>query len=98
MVMPLMMSMYATNLSSDSAATMFGANQSRMDLAGGMTGGESQGQIASVAAQDKALMFAGNNARMHYEVAQAMQQGADNLRRKNQEQKERMLANGAVFF
>lgn len=98
MVMPLMMSMYATNLGYDSAATMFGANQARMDLANNVTGYESQGQVASLAAQDKALMFAGMNARMNYEVSQAMQSGADTLRKKNQEQKERMLANGAIFF
>ncbi len=98
MVMPLIMSMYATNLGYDSAANMFGANQARLDLANGGTGYESQAGVASLAAQDKALKFAGIQAQTNYQVAMALQDSAQNLRRKNQEQKERMLANGAIFF
>jgi len=98
MVMPLIMSMYATSLGYDSAATIFGANQTSMGLANGVTGYESQSEVASLAAQDKALKFAGIQAQTNYQVAMALQDSAQNLRRKNQEQKERMLANGAIFF
>lgn len=98
MVMPLMMSMYATNLGYDSVGTMFGANQTQMKMANEMTGGESQSQVASVAAQEKAILFSGISARNNYLASVASQGGADNLRKKNEEQKARMQASGVLFF
>jgi hypothetical protein len=98
MVMPLITSMFATNLGYNSVATQFGANQSRTALANSVTGGESLGETASLASQDKALTLQGIQAQTNYQVALAMQEGAANLRKKNQEQRERMLQNGSIFF
>jgi hypothetical protein len=95
--MPMMMSMAATNLAYNSAGLMFGANQARMGLANSATGMESQGDIASLAAQDKALSLQGIQAQTNYLVSQAMQEGAQNLKKKHQELDERLRANGAVF-
>lgn len=98
MLMPLMMSMYATNLGYESVGSMFGAHQAQMGLANQMTGGESQAQVASVAAQEKAILFSGISAKSNYLASVAMQGGADNLRKKNEEQKAQMQANGVLFF
>jgi hypothetical protein len=97
MFMPMLMSMQATNLAYSSAGLMFGANQARMGLANGVTGNESQAEVASLAAQDKALTFQGIQAQTNYQVSQAMLESAQNLKKKNQEQKERLMANGAIF-
>lgn len=96
-MMPFISSMYATNLSY-STGTKFGIDQTQMAMADGVTGGESQSEVASLAAQDKALMFAGNYARLNYEVSQAMQKAADEQRKKDREQRDRMLANNVLFF
>lgn len=98
MITPLIASMFATSLSYDSAATQFGANQSRATLANSATGGESISQITSLAAQDKALSLQGIQAQTNYQVALAMQEGATSLRKKNQAQRERMLQSGVTFF
>ncbi len=98
MITPLAMSMFATNLAYNSAGTLFGANQARMDLANSATGGESMSDVASLQAQDKALSLQGAMAQTNYLVSQAMLEGAQSLRKKNQEQRERMLQNGALFF
>ncbi|WP_373531999.1 hypothetical protein [Vampirovibrio sp.] len=98
MITPLIASMFATNLSYGSAATMFGANQSRAALANSATGTASIGESTSLASQDKALSLQGIQAQTNYQVALAMQEGASNLRKKNQELRERMLQNGALFF
>jgi hypothetical protein len=98
MLMPFIMSSYATNLAYTGAGNAMMANQARMDLANGVTGYESQGAVASLAAQDKALRFASAYSGIQYQVAQAMQKQADELRKKNNEQRERMLANGVLFF
>lgn len=98
MVMPLAMSLFATNLAYDSAGVMFGANQARMGLADSVTGGESPASAASLQAQDKALTLQGIQAQTNYQVALAMQEAAQNLQKKNEEQRIRMIQNGALFF
>lgn len=98
MLMPLMMSLFATNLAHSGATGMFGVNQSRLALANGVTGNESQGDIASLAAQDKALTLQGIQAKTQYEVAQALQDTATRMKKKNEETRQRMLENGVLFF
>lgn len=98
MITPMAMSMFATNLAYSSAGAMFGVNQSRMGLANNVTGNESMGEVASIASHDKALAMQGAMAQTNYQVAQAMQEGAAKLKKEHQEQRERMLQNGVIFF
>lgn len=95
MITPMAMSMFATNLAYNSAGTMFGASQNRLELAN--TASPSSDTV-SLAAQDKALTLQSAMAQTNYQVAQAMQAGAESLKKKNQEQRERMLQNGVLFF
>jgi hypothetical protein len=97
MFIPMMMSMNATNLAYGSAGVMFGANQARLDLANSASGMESQGSVASLAAQDKALTLQGLQAQTNYQVSQAMLEGAENLKKKHKELNDRLIANGAIF-
>jgi hypothetical protein len=53
--------------------------------------------VASLAAQDKALTLQGIQAQTNYLVSQAMQEGAQNLKKQHQELNERLRANGAIF-
>ncbi len=98
-MMPFIMSSYATNLSFAGAGNAFAADQSRMDLANSVTGNESPAEVADIAAQDKALALDSASSRLQYEVAQALQQRAQAMRKKDQEQRERMMKeNGVIFF
>lgn len=96
MFMPMMMSMNATNMAYGSAGVMFGSNQARMGLAND-SGLESQGEVASLAAQDEALTLQGVQAQTNYLVSQAILEGADNLKKKHKELNDRLIADGAVF-
>jgi hypothetical protein len=58
---------------------------------------ESQGSVASLAAQDKALTLQGLQAQTNYQVSQAMLEGAENLKKKHKELNDRLIANGAIF-
>jgi hypothetical protein len=98
MVMPLIMSMQATNWAYDGAGGMFNGHQEIMGSANKATGYESQSDIASMAAQEKAIRFSGIQAYAHYKAGIALQGAAEEMRRQNREQKERMQANGALFF
>jgi hypothetical protein len=93
MLMPLIMSLQATELADDSEGAMFGANEARMGLANG----ESPTGIASLAQQDKAIELQGVQAKTNYQVAQVMFGNANRLRKKDQELTERMRRNGALF-
>lgn len=92
MLMPTIMSMMATNMAYQSANIMFGANQAMTDLANNPTG-----DISTLASQDKALALQAASAQTNYLVAQAMQESAQALRKKNQEQRQRLMDNGALF-
>ena len=97
MITPMLMSMYATNLAHNSAATLFGANQARMDLANSATGGESAGEVASLASMDKAMALQGAMAQTNLQAAWAMQEAAAKMKKKDAEQRQRMLDNGVLF-
>ena len=91
----MIMSMQATNLAYSSAGSMFGANQDRMALANSAS---PSSDPISLASQDKALAMQSAMAQTNYQVSQAMFAGAQNMKKKNQEQRERMLQNGVLFF
>jgi hypothetical protein len=93
----MIMSMVATNLAYRSAGNLFGANQARMGLANSVTGGESQGDIVSLAAQDKALALQAAQDGTDYLASQAMQEEAQAMKKKEKELYERLRANGAIF-
>lgn len=95
MITPMAMSMFATNLAYNSAGAMFGVNQSRMALANSAS---PTSDASSLASYDKALALQGAAAQTNYQASQAMFAGAENLKKKNQEQRERMLQNGVLFF
>jgi pyrroline-5-carboxylate reductase len=97
MLMPLIMSNYATNLSFAGAGAMMGVNQDRMALANGVTGSESPATMASLGAMDKAFELQGAQAKTNYEVAQVMQQAAAKMKEKNLEHRRTMLENGVIF-
>jgi plasmid stability protein len=97
-LMPFIMSSYATSLSFSGAGNAMAANEARMGLANGVTGNESQPEVASLAAQDKALSLESAYSGIQYQVAQAMQQSAQAMKKKDQEQRQRMLDNGVLFF
>ncbi|WMU93305.1 hypothetical protein EMOOHJMP_00111 [Microcystis phage MaAM05] len=87
-----------TLLAIDSAGAAFGANQARMGLANTAPADGNPATVASLAAQDKALALQGISAQTNYLVAQAMLEGRQERRKKESEQEQRMMANGAIFF
>lgn len=97
MLMPLIMSSYATNLAYAGAGTMMGVNQNRMDLANSMTGSESPAQVIFADSMDKAYEMQAAQSQMQFAVAQALQKNADELRKKNLEHQQAMQAMGVIF-
>ncbi|WP_303673392.1 hypothetical protein [Vampirovibrio chlorellavorus] len=98
MLPPVGFSLFPTNLAIDSAGAAFGANQARMALANTAPADGNPASVVSLAAQDKALALQGISAQTNYLVAQAMQEGTRGLLKKNFEQRQRMMDNGALFF
>lgn len=97
MLMPLIMSSYATNLAYAGAGTMMGVNQNRMALADSMTGGESPAQVTFAGSMDRAYELQDAQAQMQFAVSQALQKNAEELRKKNLEHQQAMQAMGVVF-
>lgn len=96
MMIPFM-SMNATNLSFAGAGGAMAANQGMMGLANSATGNESQADVASLAAQDKALHLEGIQGKTQYTVSQALQGTAEEMKKKRQEQQQRNIQNGMIF-
>lgn len=98
MVNALGFSLLPTSLAIDSASAAFDANEARMALANQAPADGNPATAASLASMDKALSLQGVQAQVNYQVAQAMQEGARGLLKKNAEQRQRMIENGALFF
>ncbi len=56
----------------------------------------SPAETASLAQQDKALALEGIQAKTNYLIDQARLEGAQNLRKKNREQRELLIGNGSL--
>ena len=97
MLIPSFGSMLATNLAFGSAGNVQGLNQSRLGLANTVTGDESQDQIASMQAVDKAVTLQGLSSQTNYQVAQALQDSAGNLKKKHADQRQNELGGGVIF-
>lgn len=97
MLNPLISLLYATNLAYGSSASLLGANQARMALANSVTDQETPSGLAALARHDKALMFQGIQAYTNYQVAQAMQQAARMQLKKHEEERQRLIAAGAIL-
>lgn len=97
MIMPLIMSMYATNLAYNSASVMFGSMDRRMALANHVTGNESPRDLITLERMDKAMQLQGIMAQTNLQAAWAMQEAAQKMREKDNEQKKRLMDAGAIF-
>lgn len=97
MVMPLAMSLYATQLAHQSTTALFGATTARQELANQVSGAESPQATHDVAQMDRALSLQGIQAQSNYLVAQAMLDSAQKLKQSNQKLAERLRENGALF-
>ena len=98
MMMPLIMSSYATNLTFAGAGGAMAANQARMDLADSMTGGESQSDIAFAGAVDRSQEMLAAGSRIQYELGLAMQNRAQEMRKKNLEHQRTLMDQDGVIF
>jgi hypothetical protein len=94
---PLMGLYFGTALAHDSAAGMFDVNESRMALANGVTGSENSAQLAAIHNMDKALALRGQMDAIHFKAAQLMADSAREQLKKNEEQRRRLMADGATF-
>ena len=72
-------------------------NEKRMALASKVTGKESPQEIAAIAQRDKQLTLAAEKAKINEEVGYAMIDAMDTRKRKQREQRQRMLNNGVIF-
>ena len=97
MIGALFGSMYATALTHNAGAAMFGANQSRMGLASRVSGNESPREVASLAAQDRALALESARASMMYFAGQLMQESAQKQLKAEQDQRRRLMDAGATL-
>jgi hypothetical protein len=88
------MGQYAAGLSADSAFGVQGLNQSRLALANSASPQFGQAEVASLQAQDKALELDGIRSQTNYQVAQAMAETANNLKKK---EAERRANSGSIF-
>ena len=97
-VMPVFMSMSATNMAYGSTAAMFGAQEQIAGLASGVTGNSNVDNPVRLAEMETALKFQGIMAQSNYLASQSMQAGAQGLLKKNQELRERLGKAGATLF
>jgi hypothetical protein len=97
MMMPMITSMFATDLAFSSAGSAMAANQASMGLANRVTGNESPAEVAFLGSMDKALALQSAQAGTNYQVAMALQSAAQEAKRKRAEHQQTNLQNGVIF-
>ena len=90
-------SYYATGLTYGGAGQGFGVNQTRAGLANIVSGNETPGQVADLQSADKAMELDGIMAQTNYQVGLALQDRFGMMRRRDMEQKRRMMEQGSIF-
>lgn len=94
MIAPLASLLYATNLTYNSANTLFGSMDAQTSLAA------SVGPASDVVALhqvDQALRLQGIQAQTNYLVGQAMQTSAQQMLKQHEEMRERLMKAGATL-
>ncbi len=97
MIGPVFGGMSGASLSFNSAAGFMGDDDARVALANQVTGNETPAEIASIAAQDKALALHSAMAKTNYEVGLAMQDAGMSNQKKEMERRAQRIQNGYLF-
>ena len=101
MISPALLSnsFYATGLTFGGAGQGFGVNQTRTGLGNtaGTDGFETPDDIANLQSSDKAMELNGIMAQTNYQVGLALQDRFGMMRRRDMEQKRRMMEQGSIF-
>lgn len=90
-------SLMATARMHGAGARMQNVNEARFGLASQVGANSGSGDVPSLATQDKALTLQGAQAQTNYLVAQAMLEGAQERKQKDQEFRQRLMAAGSLY-
>lgn len=88
---------FATALNYQAASGIFGSNQGRLGLANTANAGMTMPQVATLQQQDKALELQGVQSKTNYEVSIALQDAAEQRRKKESERRQAAINNGFLF-